>query len=309
MRVVYWKELSDHFSSLRFMILLALILLPGILAVYVSGGAIRQDVENNPTQFVFLRLLTTEAFFFPLATFLGFFGPLVGITLGFDSMSGEYARGTLSRVLSQPLYRDSLINGKFLAGLTTVGILWGAILLVVIGLGITLLGFPPDGEELWRMLFFSVVGVVYVGFWLALAMLLSLLLKRTVTAALASLALWLFLGVFLVPLSSAVAGFIVQSPGTLEEVGRQAMIENILSRLSPSVLYSESVRILLNPGARSLIPIMPDQLGQLQGLLLTPVGIGQSLLLVWPLLSTLIALLAICFGIAYIKFMREEIRA
>ena len=106
MPVVFWKELQDHFSSLRFMILLALIMLPGVLAVYLSGQAIQAEVQSNPTEQVFLRLLTIESFFFSLATFLGFFGPLVGITLGFDSISGEYGRGTLSRVLSQPIYRD-----------------------------------------------------------------------------------------------------------------------------------------------------------------------------------------------------------
>ena len=170
MSVVFWKELADHFSSRRFMILLALIVLIGLWAAYASGQAIRQDTENTPTQYVFLFLLTSgTGTVFSLATFLGFFGPLVGITLGFDSISGEYARGTLSRVLSQPIYRDSLINGKFFAGLATVAILWGSILLLVIGLGITLLGFPPNAEELWRMLIFTAVGIFYVGFWLALA--------------------------------------------------------------------------------------------------------------------------------------------
>src|ERR1043166_3887113 len=134
MGVVFWKELADHFSSRRFMILLALIVLIGLWATYASGQAIRQDIDNSPVQYVFLLLLTSSStVIFSLATFLGFFGPLVGITLGFDSISGEYARGTLSRVLSQPIYRDSLINGKFFAGLATVGILLGAILLIVIG--------------------------------------------------------------------------------------------------------------------------------------------------------------------------------
>ncbi|MCZ6563254.1 MAG: ABC transporter permease subunit, partial [Deltaproteobacteria bacterium] len=142
MSVVFWKELADHFSSRRFMILLALIILTGIWATYSSGQAIRQDIESSPNQFVFLWLLTsrTEALF-SLATFLGFFGPLIGIMLGFDAISGEFTGGTLSRVLSQPIYRDSLINGKFLAGLTTIAILWFAILLIVIGLGIFVLGF------------------------------------------------------------------------------------------------------------------------------------------------------------------------
>ncbi len=174
MSVVFWKELADHFSSRRFMILLALIVLIGLWATYASGQAIRQDTENAPAQYVFLFLLTSgTGTVFSLATFLGFFGPLVGITLGFDSISGEYARGTLSRVLSQPIYRDSLINGKFFAGLATVAILWGSILLLVIGLGITLLGFPPNAEELWRMLIFTAVGIFYVGFWLALLFALS----------------------------------------------------------------------------------------------------------------------------------------
>jgi len=307
MGVVFWKELSDHFSSLRFMLLLVLILLPGILALYFAGQVIQQEVETHPTQFVFLRLLTSEAAFLSLATFLGYFGPLVGIILGFDSMSGEYARGTLSRVLAQPIYRDSFINGKFLAGLTTVAILWVSILLIVIGLGIVMLGFPPDAEELWRMLFFTLVGVLYVGFWLALATLLSLLLRKTVTAALASIAIWLFLGLFLGVLATFTAAFMLPAPTTEEEAAKLATVEAVMRNMSPTALYSESVRLLLNPVERSLIPFISEQ--QLEGLLPTPLSLGQSLLFIWPLVSTLLALVAICFGIAYIKFMRTEIRA
>ena len=47
MSVVFWKELADHFSSRRFMILLALIVLIGLWATYASGQAIRQDTENT----------------------------------------------------------------------------------------------------------------------------------------------------------------------------------------------------------------------------------------------------------------------
>src|SRR5262247_690464 len=226
MNVVFWKELADHFSSRRFMILLALIVLIGLWATYASGQAIRQDTESAPTQYAFLFLLTSgTGTVFSLATFLGFFGPLVGITLGFDSISGEYARGTLSRVLSQPIYRDSLINGKFFAGLATVAILWGSILLLVIGLGTAVLGFPPNAEELWRMLLFPLVGILFVGFWLALAMLFSLLFQRTVTAALASLAVWLFLAIFVSVIAQLIAGAVVDNPTTPELMARRSDIE------------------------------------------------------------------------------------
>ena len=306
MSVVFWKELADHFSSRRFMILLLLILLIGLWATYASGQAIRQNTDTIPAQYVFLLLLTTSETVFSLATFLGFFGPLVGITLGFDSISGEYARGTLSRVLSQPIYRDSLINGKFFAGLATVAILWGSILLLVIGLGITLLGFPPNAEELWRMLIFTAVGVIYVGFWLALALLFSLLFQKTVTAALASMAVWLFMSLFVSIFSQAIAEIVVPVPSTPEQLAYQADIVNLINRISPSTLFSESVSILLNPAARVFGLALESQA---QGILPTPLALDQSLNLIWPHITTLFGLVAVCFGISYIIFMRAEIRA
>jgi ABC-2 type transport system permease protein len=307
MGVVFWKELADHFSSRRFMILLILIVLIGLWASYATGQAIRQNTESIPAQYVFLLLMTSSGeTVFSLATFLGFFGPLVGITLGFDSISGEYARGTLSRVLSQPIYRDSLINGKFLAGLTTVAVLWGSILLLVIGLGITLLGFPPNGEEVWRMLIFTTVGIFYVGFWLALALLFSLLFQKTVTAALASMAVWLFMTLFVVIVSQAVANIMVPETTTPEQIARRSDVETVVSRISPTTLFSEAVHILLNPAARVFGLALQSQA---EGILPTPLALEQSLNLIWPHITTLFALVAVCFGISYIIFMRAEIRA
>ncbi len=307
MGVVFWKELADHFSSRRFMILLAIIILTGLWSTYSAGQTIRQDAESMPTEFVFLLLLTSQSgALFSLATFLGFLGPLVGITLGFDAISGEYARGTLSRVLSQPIYRDGLINGKFLAGLATVAIFWASVLLLVIGLGISLLGFLPNAEEIWRMLAFTVMGILYVGFWLALAMLFSILFQRTVTAALGSLALWLFLAIFVWMVAKIVGEVVIPNPSTAEQLVRQANIETVISRFSPNTLYTETVHILLNPIARSFGPVLQEQL---EGILPTPLGLGQSLLLIFPHVTTLFALVAICFAISYISFLRAEIRA
>lgn len=307
MTVVFWKEIADHFSSRRFMILLAIIVLTGVWAVYASGQSIRQDAESASPDFVFLLLLTSQSGgLLSLTSFLGLLGPLVGIMLGFDSISGEYARGTLSRVLSQPIYRDSLINGKFLAGLATVATLWASILLLVIGMGVVLVGFPPNAEELWRMLIFTVVGIVYVGFWLALAMLFSLLFQRTVTAALGSLALWLFLSIFTPLIAQVIANMVVADPSTPEEVARQTDIATMVGRISPTTLYDETVHIILNPTARVLGSALAEQT---QGILLTPLALGQSLLLILPQFTTLIALVCVCFAICYIKFMRTEIRA
>ena len=78
--------------------------------------SIRETIGESP--FLFLRLLTMTQD--PLPSFialLGFLIPLVAIALAFDAVNGEFNRRTMSRILAQPIYRDALLLGKFLAGL------------------------------------------------------------------------------------------------------------------------------------------------------------------------------------------------
>jgi ABC-2 type transport system permease protein len=151
------------------------------------------------------------------------------------------------------------------------------------------------------------VGVFYVGFWLALAMLFSLVFQKTVTAALASMAVWLFMLLFIPVLTLAIANVAVPDASTPEAVSRQIDIANLVGRISPSTLFQESVQILLNPTTgRAFGGVLP---GQAEGILATPLAIDQSLGLIWPHITTLFGLVAVCFGISYIIFMRAEIRA
>ena len=156
------------------------------------------------------------------------------------------------------------------------------------------------------MLIFTVIGVLYVGFWLALAMLFSLLFQKTVTAALASLSIWLFLSLFISVVSSGIATLIVPDATTPEALARRSDVENVISRISPSTLHSESVGILLNPAARVFGMALQSQA---EGILPTPLALEQSLTLIWPHITTMFGLVFVCFGISYISFMRAEIRA
>lgn len=138
--------------------------------------------------YLYLKLLSTAQD--PLPSFVGFlsfFVPLAAIALAFDAVNGEYARGTLSRILSQPIYRDALLFGKFLAGLGTLSVLLLALLLLVLGLGLFTLGVPPGGEEVARIFFFFLATLAYAGVWLALGLLFSVLFRQPATAALAAL--------------------------------------------------------------------------------------------------------------------------
>jgi ABC-2 type transport system permease protein len=130
--------------------------------------------------FLFLRLFTTsrEPLAVTFVAFLSFLVPLIAIGLGFDAVNGEHNRRTLSRILAQPIYRDALLFGKFLAGLFTLSISLIALWLLVIGLGLFLLGVPAEQcEEMARAFIFLLVTIAYAGVWLALAMLFSIIFR------------------------------------------------------------------------------------------------------------------------------------
>lgn len=306
---VFWKELADHFNSRRFLFIIGLIILAGLSATYVAALSIRQELADSPQQpFVFLRIFTVSGGVLPpFLAFISFFGPLVGIILGFDAINREQAGGTLSRVLSQPVYRDAVINGKFLAGLTTLSIMFVAMTLVIAGSGLRLLGTPPTTEEIWRIGIFVFLSIVYVSFWMSIAILFSIFIRRTSTSALAGLALWLFFAFFMPMISGVLADAIVplgQQP-TAELALKRANTELWISRFSPVNLYSEATVIVLAPTARNLGPIL---MTQIQSLMPTPLSLGQSLIIIWPHIVSLIALTAVGFAISYLRFMKQEIR-
>ena len=133
--VVFFRELFDHLTSARMLVLQFLVLLFGAAVVYFAAEQIRNTTAEDP--FLFLRLFAP-----PGQTLLSFvlvisiLVPIMAIGLGFDSVNGEYNRRTMSRILAQPIYRDALLFGKFLAGLATLTICLVTLWLLVIGFGL-----------------------------------------------------------------------------------------------------------------------------------------------------------------------------
>lgn len=309
LKAVFQKELADNLGSTRFTILVLLVAVAGIGAFYVAAQSIRQTVNQGNSSFVFLRLFTTSGGNLPpFITFLSFLGPLLGLALGFDAINGEHNKRTLSRLLAQPIYRDDVINGKFLAGLVVLALVILALGFLVAGLGLLLIGVPPTGEEIGRFLIYLLVTIVYVAFWLSISMLFSLLFRQNATSALASIAVWLFFALFAGMLAGIIADglFPVNQDSQPVQILHNAILKQDLGRLSPTTLYDEATITLLNPGVRTLGPVMVQQL---EGAIPGSLPLGQSLLLIWPHLVGLLAATMIIFALAYYFFMRQEIRA
>ena len=304
---VVGKEMADHLTSARMRILELLIVLTAGGTVYAAIQNIKSNVGQD--RFLFLKLFTTGQD--PLPAFVGFLGflvPLIAIALAFDSVNGEFSRSTLSRVLAQPIYRDALLLGKFLAGLFTLTLVFTAIWLLIYGLGILSLGVPPSGEEVARSLWFLLITIVYGSIWLALAMLFSIVFRQPATAALAGIAVWLFFTVFWDILAGLLAN--VLSPvrfGLPQELLANAQMNLALTRLSPNTLFAQSTLALLQPSIRSMGFILSSQM---QGAVLgSPLPLSQSLLLIWPYITGLIAATILLFALGYVVFQRQEIRA
>lgn len=300
--VVFLKELSDHLSSARMRVLEWLVVLVAIAAVYAAIQQIKDVSAEDP--FLFLRLFTTSREPLPsFVSFLSFLVPLMAIGLGFDAINGEYNRRTLSRILAQPIYRDALLFGKFLAGLATLSISLIGLWLLVIGLGLLMIGVPPQGEEMARCFVFLLVTIAYAGVWLALAMLFSVIFRSAASAALVTLGLWLFLTAIWPALAPGIAQAILPANDpAVPVIGAQ-----MLARLSPSTMFGEIVLALLNPTTRALGPIY---LSQLQGAVMgAPLPLGESVLIAWPQIVGLIAGAIVLFVIGYISFQRQEVRA
>src|SRR5690606_23898074 len=262
--------------------------------------------------FLFLRLFTLGQAPMPsFAALLGFLIPLVAIGLGFDAINGEYSRRTMSRLLSQPLYRDALIMGKFLAGLGTMAISLVVLWLLLIGAGVLGLGVAPNAQELMRLSVFLVLALAYSGIWLAVAILCSILFRSAATSALACLGLWLFL-ILLWPMLAPALAQIIAPPDPLASLFGQPTLETLrweqaLSRLSPAQLFNEGVLVLLNPETRSLGPVFVTQLeGALVG---APLPLGTSLSIIWPQAVGLLAGMILLFTVGYVAFQRQEVRA
>lgn len=312
---IFRKEMEDHFSSTRFVLMSGLIVMVGVIIASMVGMGIQEELRGmtKPT-LIFLMLFTSTGKLFSFVQFIGFFGPLIGIILGFDAINRERVSRTLSKVVSQPIYRDSIINAKFLAGATTIAVVLVAIILIISGLGIWLVGVVPGAEEIWRLVIYLIVSLLYISFWLGISILFSVVFRSISTSALASIALWIFFSFFISlgagVLSDAIAPINQSAGADPNMIIKHEQVLRITSSFSPMNLYSDATSTILDPMRKTTQSLV--LMGPLERLSLTrfqnPLPLVQSIFIVIPHLVSIVAITFLCFGICYAIFMRQEIR-
>ena len=156
----------------------------------------------------------------------------------------------------------------------------------------------------------SVVTIVYVAMWLAFGMLLSVVVRRAATSALIGFGIWFAVTFFGGLISGIIGGLVAPLSGTAEEVLRNNATQETLNRLRPDILYAEASRALLSPQVTDVsTPATIGGYEQAAQRIPSLLSLDQSFILVWPQVVALVAITVACFALAYVRFMRQEVRA
>ena len=302
------KEFTDHLLSARLYVLLIVLGIAALIPLYFAADQIRSVAASasiTPAIFLFLFRLAPEGVPILRVDFwISIAAPLLGVAFAFDAINGERHEGTLPRLLSQPIHRDDVINGKFVAGLAIISAVLVGVVLMIAAFGLLRLGIAPAVSEIARVILWLLVTILYVAFWLAFGLLLSVVIRRAATSALVAFGTWLFVAVpFFGPF---LIGFVASVIAPDDPNAR-----HFIGQFLPSTLYGDITNVILNPTVQTTSrTITESQYLQAQNFFPdSSLSVIQSLVLIWPAVVTLFALTIGCFALAYIRFMRQEVRA
>jgi ABC-2 type transport system permease protein len=173
------KEVSDSFNSRRFLLILGLFTLFSLASVYMGIDSYQSQLEQFRSGGGWAPEKPSLMDIF--APMLGFNMPLaagiLALLLSYDAVSKEREEGTIELLLSYPVYRDEVINGKFVSGLFSLSL---ALLLAFgmsSGLAVYMTGQIPNLNQIIRLSFIWMGTIVYMAFFMALGSLFSTLFR------------------------------------------------------------------------------------------------------------------------------------
>lgn len=317
------KEFSDIVRGKRFIILVAvfgLVMTAAVATTYLIGTRSAARPGQVGLAQGFLGAAGRN-----LVTMMGYFAPIMGLALGVDAISGEKEKGTLKITLAQPVFRDTLINGKFLAAFFAISLATLIASLVEVGGSVLALGITPTGEDVARLMLFLLFSILFAMTYYGIATFLSTVSRRTTHSVIVGVVIWavfaFVIGVVasvvasaLVPISfpgfragNATAGLSPTELQTLrtEEAARAAITASINS-VTPNYHFSRIAEYILN------IPLY-TRFGTFPGAGQTPtatttVTIMQSLASAWPNMLVLVLATVLVFIASYMVFTRQEVR-
>jgi ABC-2 type transport system permease protein len=287
--VIAQKEFADHLCSPSFRMLLGIFTLI-ILSMSVDYG------KNGFNIF--------EFGFLDIAQVITLFLPVLGLSLGFDSVIREKNSKSLNTLLTHPVFRDNIISGKIIGGL-------GALIFVVfisviasIGTLLILTGIDIGFSELNRILIFSLLTFLYLSGFFAFSLLISVISKSSESSFISGLVVWINLvlvfGAIVTAASSIITGELIVDLNNNEEA--MTMSED-LQKLSLASYYAEAVTGVRVSYGSFGISSGKDTFGIFD----TRFGLGTWFADYWSNLVILTGIPSLMFIVSYVAFLRRDI--
>lgn len=219
--VIAKKEFFDSMKSRTFLIIfgifLALMLASSVTGVsnyskqldqYQKMQAEDQSMGENDFFTYFPEPKLTSVVFQEMVAYIGLIGSILAIILGYNAISGEKERGNLKLLLSYPLYREDVINGKFLGkiGVLVLTLVITSILSVAVAL---IMGMNLTGSDLVAIVMFMGVSIVYLITFLGISIFFSAVSKNGASSMLNSFMFWIVSAMIITSFSGVVADAVV----------------------------------------------------------------------------------------------------
>ncbi|MBP2133946.1 ABC-2 type transport system permease protein [Methanomicrobium sp. W14] len=338
--IVGKKEFADIITGRRFFALLVMLLIiTGTcvisesvgyydeLKAYSSSGSTVMDESGAIHYGEAAYKPSAINLFFGIANALTsyIFGPLIAIAMGFDAITRERETGSIKSVLSHPLYRDELINGKALGGILSIGVATAVVFILTFSI-LLVMGIVPSFSESGSLIVLFIFTLFYLAGVYSMSLMASVFSKKGKTALVYSLVLFLAFSYMAPALGPSVISTILgpepdsiytanyyDNEELLQEVNNyysaETAMKGIVLQLSMSTNYQyigsgvTKTTLFWNMNTAGA----HDQYGMLD---YSSMGIGLSDVLekVWGNIIFLFVYPVVFFGIAYVKFMRMDLR-
>jgi ABC-2 type transport system permease protein len=341
--VVLQKEFVDQLTDRRFLSIFALFLIISVIGVHDGADRYSDMLASYAQQMQSVSSYTQVTGYMPeklsplliftkIADYFVMFGVFLGIAMGFDLISKEKETRSLKTLLSHPVFRDEIVNGKALGGALVLAIALGATIAVSVAI-LLIMGIVPTMGELGAILVFTGISAIFVLTYFALALLMSTVALDSGTALISTLVIFLLLSsaipIFGWTAAEMIAGPLPEQPagaqGALytsmnanpEEFKqyeqemqsyweRRAAASSLICLLSPNVNYQKAATAVTNP--RIAMTMDNNPYSFTEGPPETQPGLDEILGRIWANVVALLLLPTVFFAVAYVKFMRMDIR-
>ncbi|HJH25278.1 MAG TPA: ABC transporter permease [Methanophagales archaeon] len=337
------KEFIDHLTSRKFILILALFLIISAVAMEQGIGDYNKRLEDYKEQisqvgeeeegFYLMPKKPSILFIFQRMRWqMPLFGAILAIAMGFDLVTREKESRSLKSLLSHPVYRDEIINGKALGGILALVFAVGIAFLILFAM-LLLFSIVPDLDEFWRIALFGAVTVLCLLTYFSIALMASTVSKDSGRALMYAFVILLILS-FGVPMlgEMAIKSAVgeqperpeVQKPRVIDtehpsEEGEEweRYYEELEAYNEKKSAFRDAFRIFSPESHYGMVavsltdPYVTEVHSGSWHSSYTPgetTSIQDSLEKVWKSIFALIILPVVFFAFAYIKFMRMDIR-